>query len=274
MRAIGSVLLILFIRLACVAGEQTVDFKLKGGYLIAVRCSMGNLKDLTAIVDTGATESVVDISVVKRLGLATRADRATFLTQEVKVFAVSIPAFQIGDAIFGPEPGIAADLHSLTSQFGIRPDILIGMDVIGRTNILIDYKNLRLSFTSAAIPVMAHKATIVGTSNVPMVEAEFHGKHLRLQVDTGSPRVMLFGDDGRSVSGSSGDVELASPTHNLVARSVRADSLRLSDTYISNTEVFAFKESPQAGFDGVLGTRVLHARKIGLDFARRKLTWE
>lgn len=191
-RTIGSILLVVCCSMACFAEEERVGFKLERGYLIVVKCSIGGLTDLTGIVDTGVSESVVDLSIVKRLGLATQADQATFLTQRAKVFAVSIPTLRLGSVTAGPVAGIATDLHSLTADYGISPDILIGMDVLERSNLLIDYKNHQLSFTSEAIPGLAHQMPLEGEDRVPLVAVEFRGKQLHLQVDTGSSGVMIY----------------------------------------------------------------------------------
>lgn len=272
-RTIGSILLLVCCSMACFAAEERVGFKLERGYLIVVKCSIGDLTDLTGIIDTGVSESVVDLSIVKRLGLATQADQATFLTQRAKVFAVSIPTLRLGSVTAGPVAGIATDLHSLTADYGISPDILIGMDVLERSNLLIDYKNHQLFFTSEATPSLAHQMPLEGEDRVPLVAVEFRGKQLHLQVDTGSSGVVIYAPEEDPVT-SSTETRLASVSHELVASSASWGRVRVADTDIYRSEILMVKASRSTAFGGLLGLHALHAQRVGLDFGRRVVTWQ
>lgn len=271
--AIGSILLVVCCAMASRAADESVGFKLERGYLIVVKCSIGALTDLTGIIDTGVSESVVDISIVKRLGLTIQADEATFLTQKAKVFAVSIPSLQIGSVTTGPIAGIATALHSLTSEYGIRPDILIGMDVLGRANLLIDYKNRQLSFTNEPIPALSHQSPFEGEGRVPLVAVGFQGKTLHLQIDTGSSGVVIYAQEGE-VATSSTEMRLASVSRELVANSASWGRMKVADTDVSSSEILMIKAGPDTAFDGLLGPHALHAQRVGLDFGRRIVTWQ
>ncbi|HLW53064.1 MAG TPA: aspartyl protease family protein [Candidatus Angelobacter sp.] len=273
-RAIYFLSLIIFTAATSFAADEKVGFRLQRGYLIVVQCSIGDLTGLTGIVDTGVTETVVDMSIVKRLGLATRVDRATFLTRELKVVAVSIPPIALGTKITGPVAGIATDLHSLTFQFGIRPDVLIGMDVLTQANLLIDFKNRELSFISSAIPPMAHLIPLAGASRIPLIEVRFHGKSLRLQLDTGAEGVLLYASAVGQPVWEAREVRVAGGAGALIAKSADSGNIHLADTLIFNPLVLVVEERAPADFDGLLGANVLRAQRVGLDFAHHILTWQ
>src|SRR5438270_226534 len=138
---------------------QTVEFKLHDGYLIVAKCSIGGLQDLTAIVDTGVTETAIDMRVVKRLGLSTASDTATVGIHNRQVRAVSIP-----EVVFGPLKaeslaGIAIDLSYLRHQLGVRADVLIGMDLLRQQSFLIDYKAKHITF--GPVPHLSHSAPLI-----------------------------------------------------------------------------------------------------------------
>lgn len=269
-RAICWIVLTFLSGVACVADDSTLGFKLKQGHLIVVKCSVGNLKGLTGIIDTGVSESVLDVRIVKRLGLPARADRASFLSRELDVLAVAIPALQLGSMTTSPLAGIAADLHSLTAQFGIRPDVLIGMDLLRHWNLLIDYKNEELSFTSLPVSIMKNQAPIRVDAHVPMIEARFQGKTLNLQIDTGAEGVLLY---DCQLPAPSGQIHLASLSGDLPA-SPQLGQLQVGERYFARSEVLAIKACGQIEFDGILGPRALHANRVAFDFAHGIMTWE
>src|SRR5215468_453043 len=115
-KAVVSAVALVLLLPTAYANDQKVGFRLEKGYLIVVKCSIGGLSGLTGIIDTGVSETVVDTSVIRKLGLESRPDQATFLTREAEVRAVSLPSLRLGAIVSGPLAGIATDLHSLTSE--------------------------------------------------------------------------------------------------------------------------------------------------------------
>jgi predicted aspartyl protease len=273
-RAICFISFLFVIATRPVAADDRVTFELHRGYLIVVKCSIGTLTGLTGIIDTGTSESVVDLSVVKRLGLTTRADRATFLTREVKVLAVSIPSVQIGTRSAGPLAGIATDLYSLTSQFGIRPDVLIGMDFLRQTNFTIDYVSRMLEFSPSPTAPMKHSAALLGDDRLVLINVAFKGKPLVLQMDTGSDKLILYDPPVAMRDSPGSQMRLASLSRNLIATSVEDNKLCVGGQNVSGSAALIIRERPPADFDGVLGAKILHARRIGFDFTRRLATWD
>jgi predicted aspartyl protease len=254
------------------ANDQKVGFRLEKGYLIVVKCSIGDLSGLTGIIDTGVSETVVDTSVVKKLGLESRPDQATFLTREAEVRAVSIPSLRLGAIVTGPLAGIATDLHSLTSESGIRSDVLIGMDVLGRGNLVIDYERRELTLTPELLTPFAHVAPLGNDRRLPTVAIVLQGKLMNLQVDTGSPRVVFY------LAGNLPPIRpglrFASAAADIVASRAEGGDMKLGDQSVAHVDVLVVNGSPPPDFAGLLGPRAIHARRLGLDFVRHILSWE
>src|SRR5262249_26757048 len=170
---------------------------------------VGDLTDLTAIIDTGASETVLDIALARKLRLALEPDSATFISHQAKVWAVTIPALELGPIRADHLPGIAADLSSLTAELGFRPQVVIGMDVLHRSSFMIDYQSHRLVFLletqfqvpQGAVPQLAHSAPLISDNSLSgagrrfaVIEASIAGQTVRLQVDSGFEGLLLYKD--------------------------------------------------------------------------------
>ena len=66
----------------CQGTENSFQFRLYRGYLILAKCSVGGQSGLTAVIDTGTTETILDLKLVQRLSLASWPDSATSLTSD------------------------------------------------------------------------------------------------------------------------------------------------------------------------------------------------
>lgn len=272
-RAVLLMLLVLSTSMKLLAADASVPFKLHHGYLIVVQCSIGDLPDLTCVIDTGVTESLVDLRLVQRLSLATQADSAVFLTQEAPVLAVSIPSLQLGPIRTGSLAGIATDLSSLTVQLGIRPDVLIGMDVLRRASFLIDYRARRVLFTDP--PVLHHSVRLAPDRRLALIESTIMGQRLLLQVDTGFQGVLLYGRRGPTGT-SYRESRVESAVHALTAVSYDSSEVQIGNWRASHVEVSVLDRArgESTGFDGLIGAQVLRAHRIAFDFENNTFSWD
>lgn len=78
--------------------STAVLFELRSGFLIVVHGQIGTIDGLRFILDTGATRSVIDAKLAKKLGLADQLNGATHSFDEV------IPAkvIRLSDITIGP----------------------------------------------------------------------------------------------------------------------------------------------------------------------------
>jgi predicted aspartyl protease len=278
-----------------------VSFQLKRGHLIAVKCSVGGIKNLIGIIDTGASETVVDISLVRRLSLATKAGQAIFITQQAKVWEVDIPGLTVGPITVDRLEGIATDLSSLTAELGIRPSVLIGMDLLHRSNFVIDYQSRRLVFGSA--PPLAHSAPLVSLASGParsssspwrfaIIESTIGGEEVRLQVDSGFDGLLLYRERTAGLVGDGSgaglppapalarnESHIANLGQRLLVHNFDSRRVRIGDWQAPLPRGQRLVEARPpvtvpAPFDGLIGTALLSHRRVAFDFQSGMMYWE
>jgi len=253
---------------------ETVGFKLHDGYLIVVKCSVGDLRDLTALVDTGVTETTLDARIAKRLGLTTRPDTATFGTHDAGVQAISIPHIAFGPLNAENLAGIAIDLSPLTHRLGIRPDALIGMDVLRQGRFVIDYRARTITFDN--LPKLLHSGTLIAHTRFALVAAQAEGKSLRLQVDTGFNAILIYGNRLRLVAGGKMDAHSGTFGRDLNSRPGSVSQLNIGDWKGKQIIVYETDEEPlgQVEFDGLLGPAAIGIHRLAFDFEQGTMSWD
>ena len=276
--------------------------------MIAVKCSVAGLGEVLAIIDTGASETVLDIELARKLRLALEPDSATFISRQAKVWAVSIPVLELGPIRADHLQGIAADLSSLTDDLGFRPQVVIGMDVLRRSSFLIDYQSHRLVFFQAPqfqgpAPQLAHQARLLPLASASsaaqsavddgrrfaVIEASIGGKTVRLQVDSGFEGLLVYGsqlpDRDRVAIGSrsanpfaGGDSHIANLGQNLVAHSLASPLINVQiGEWRAPHPQLTLVDGPapeSAVFDGMIGTAFLSRKKVAFDFQNGMIYWE
>lgn len=264
---------VLFVACSILASSQTLPFKLHDGYLVVAKCSAAGRPELTAIIDTGVSETVIEVALARNLGLELHSDKAVFVDKEAAVWAVSIPQVQLGPIQVDSLAGIAVDLSGLKGRLGIHPDLLIGMDLLHHSSFTIDYKLRLLTFGTA--PVLAHDAKLRPDLRFVLVDSTTSGKALRLQIDTGLNGILLYatrlgiGSNALRAGAHMMGVSASSPVQQ-VAAEVRIGSWRSRGTPISVLD----GDPAQGYFDGMLGARALTSRRIAFDFENGIVSWD
>jgi predicted aspartyl protease len=260
----------------CLASDSVISFKLYRGYLILAKCSVANQPDLSAIIDTGTTETILDLQVVRRLSLETRADAATALTKDTAVQGVSIPDLQFGPVRIAKLEGISMDLTFVSRELGIHPDVVIGMDVLHRANFVIDYKTQVITFGSS--PALAHGSPLAPGLRFALIDSNVLGRHLRLQVDTGFNGLLLYGrciEESALIPVGTG-ARVSGVSRASSARTVESQEVRVGNWHASRVLVAVMDDAPTAfaEFAGLLGPRLLSTRRVAFDFDHRMLYWD
>jgi predicted aspartyl protease len=170
-----------------------LDFKLYRGYLIVVSGSVGGLRNLHFVVDTGTSSSIADRRLVEKLGVRQRPGSVLVPGQIVGQIVGAAPAVltdvQVGPISAKSLPVLALDLSYLGRELGIHIDMLIGLDLLGQSSFTIDYEAKRIRFGSPpSLPL-----TLPMQSGPPRVTvpAQVNGERLRMLVITGSPAFMI-----------------------------------------------------------------------------------
>ena len=259
------------VTLSLAASAQSVDFKLRNNYLIVTKCSIADRQDLVAVIDTGASETAMDTKLAKRLRLPLAADTATFGTGQAAVSAVSIPSLTLGPVHVTELSGIAVDGSLFERQLGVHADIIIGMDVLERSSLLIDYKAKTITFGAA--PHLAHTSPLMQRRHLALVPVLVDNHKLVLQLDTGLNGILIFGSRIRTVLRN-----LNSSTKTLVGGSsvqMATEPLRIGNWEQRQAIIAVTDDQPNdSPFDGLLGPVAMGAHRLAFDWSKGTMGWE
>jgi len=271
LRRIGKIVpTILF---ACALAAQSLPIQLRRDYLIVAKCSVADTPGFTAVIDTGVSETVIDIALARRLGLQTHTDRATFVSGESTVQAVSIPSVRLGPVRADSLAGIAVDLSRLDRDFGIHPDLLIGMDLLRGANFTIDYKSHVLTF--GRISALTHAIPLAQDSRLPLIVSKVSGRNIRLQIDTGLNGLVLYADRfGFGQTLHELGAHLAGLSQAISVQDADVD-LQLGDWLERHITASVIPNvSAITEFDGLLGARAFAKHRLAFDFERMIVAWD
>lgn len=136
-------------------GPTSIPIKLKDGYLVVAKGSIGRLNDLTFLLDTGTSRTLIDSHIAKQLQLEGLGHRLTVFDHEVEAQLVVLPDLRLG-AIHAESPHvIVTNLSSVAQNFGLHADAILGMDILRLGTFSIDYKSGRIWFGDSE-PMKSH----------------------------------------------------------------------------------------------------------------------
>lgn len=253
------------------AGEP---FQLVGGYLVVVKGSIGDLRDLTFLVDTGAGRTVIHRGIADALGLArTREDLLAFGQRTSAELAVT-PSLTLGPVQVIDLPVLVADLALFGQRVGVEVDAVVGMDMLRHGCFTIDYVNTTLTF--ACRPDLPARAALLPAHLLPVVEASIDGSTYRLVVDSGAEAIILFAHAIPRRARVQIDAEVQAYHLAGLVRLKRFTprSFLIGSQRLGSPPVFILEgERETPGFDGVIAMRWLRSAQVHLDLARRLVSW-
>ena len=249
-----------------------VKFDLLERHLVVVRGGIGPLEGLRLLIDTGAIPSVVDQKVAKKLGVDVQESEFVTFGQKTRVLTTVLPDIRLGPLRAGNVPAGVGDLSYL---HGV--DAIIGLDVLSRSSFSIDYEQRELTFG----PVDRREPGIEMEVTPPFlsVQITISGQPVRLLVDTGSGRLILFERRVRGrlptlpVHGELVLYHLSGASH---LPRVFLPSIDVGGSIMEHVEGFlsgASVDGYPPEIDGVLGLRVLSTKHADFDFERRRLAF-
>ena len=267
-------------RAASSAGEapsgNAIRIDVDGGYLIVAKVDVASLKGLRFLVDTGASSTVIDRRVAERLVVAIQPAKLINFDKTLLLDRSEVPEISFGSEHTSNAPVLIEDLGNLRPD-GRRLDGILGVDLLRRTNFIIDYAKKRIEFGAAE-----HD----GTRSVPMrldaqtltVEAELGGQPVQMIVDSGAPGAVFYEDSLRNafvnyrIEGRIASLSLGGPVESHRAFVPR---LRLGSQDLDREVVVVGTHGSKipSGISGYLGLASLNAREIEFDFVTDTLSW-
>lgn len=259
-----------------VNSTNEVPFKLYRGYAIVVRGSVGNLKNLNFLIDTGAVPSVLDRRIAQKLHLAGNAERLSVFTQSVETERTTAPNVHVGP-LQADLPVVVRDLSFASDTLGLRVDAMIGFDFLGRGPFTINYEHKKIVF--GGIDPSLTRIRYEAYSGYALVELNVEQHRLRLLVDTGASDLVLFANATQDCKDAIKKV--GTRTWSNMGGDIRVDQVQLKDAYLGSLSwgtqnVFILQDegNQPVGLHGLLGVAALKSRRIAFDPEHRVIAWD
>ena len=208
-----------------------VPFKLYRGYAIVVRGSVGNVKNLNFLVDTGAVPSVLDKRLARKLKLTGTTQRLSVFTKGLETERVVASNVRVGPQQANVLPVVVQDLSFADEALGVRLDAMIGFDFLSQGPFTIDFESKKIVFgpidpSLSAIQYEAHPGYALVTMRVQQ-------RAVRLVIDTGASDLVLFNTASHDWLK---DVEdMGNTTWSNMGGEIRVQKVYLRDAYIGST---------------------------------------
>ena len=250
-------------------GPTSMPIELKDGYLVVAKGSIGRLNNLTFLVDTGTSRTLMDSRIAEQLQLTGVAYKLTVFDHEVEVRLVVLPDLQLG-AIHAQSPQvIVTNLSGVARRFGLHADAIVGMDILRLSSFAIDYNSRRIWFGDgepmpSALPLEQNQPYLI-------VKAKLDDLPLTLMIDTGCEDVVLFANrfpmelkkgylqisQALTVAGEAPITQIRSGK--LGVGTFPAHKVRFQIIATGSNDM---------GYDGIVGVRALQASRIQVNVER------
>lgn len=251
-----------------------IPFRLHRDHFIVVTGSIGDLKDLNLVIDTGATRNVISKKLAKKLSLKGETRQIISVGRKTKVEEVVLPNVRLGTARF---QNVRAQVGRLCFVHGLRVDALIGLEILKKTNLGIDFR--RSVLTLGELHHTESSMAFYNRLPFVMMRLEVNGRPLSLMLDSGAGNdLILFRkrvqgriswertDESRTIQYLGGRTEL---------KGVELSDVKLGECSWSRVDAMMLEDaSARYGtLDGILGTGALELASIQLDFQNSLVSW-
>ena len=236
--------------------------------------SIGSLDNLTFIVDTGTSRTLMDSRIAKQLQLTGVAHKLTSFDHEIEVRLVELPDLRLG-AIHAQAPAvIVMDLSGVAQRFGLHADAVVGRDILRLGSFAIDYDSRRIWFGDgepmpSALPLEQNQPYLI-------VKASLDDIPLTLMIDTGCEDVVLFANRF-PMELKKGYLQISQES--TVAGEVQVTQIRSGKLGVGTFPAYKARirviatGSNDMGYDGIVGVSALHASRIQFNFDQMTVSW-
>jgi Aspartyl protease len=249
------------------ADGQAVSFDLYQNYLIVVRGAAGPLKGLNFLLDTGASPSFLDRRVAQKLHLPELPASVAVIAGSAQAGQSVVPSVEVGPVRRENLPVIVEDLSFFQKTVPVRIDAVIGLDLLGQSPFVIDYRSRAIRFGS--FPDLATSLPLHMKAGLPIVEAELDHVSAHLLLDTGAGSLIVFAlpePRPMKVSFAIGDFD---------RKQAWLRSVRLGETEFGREPALLVQRRGDEGhdFDGLMSPAALGLTKVAVDLGRGVLSF-
>ena len=255
--------------------KSGIGFQLYRDYLIVVQGSVGPLKGLHFLLDTGTSPTILDSQLALRLHLEVTPAAVAVLRGKVKGGIATAPSLHLGPLRKDNVRVIIENLNYVQDAFPFRIDGIVGLDVLGQGTFVIDYSSREIRFGPA--PSMPDSIPLQLKDGLAFVDAVVNHRTIRLLVDTGASSLVIFEELPDPASGQKGDVAQPLPkkVSDFDRKRIQQISLRLGEVEFGHGSVSVVPNHRDAGhdFDGLMSPVALGMTRIAIDLTQRKLAF-
>ena len=260
------------------ATEETryeIPFDYSDGHMIVVRGAIGGHRNLQFIVDFGTTVTLID----REYGPAQAAGeklQVNHFSSSVQSTEVSISQLELGEMTIPDFRTFLVDLSQIPAMpQGIAG--VIGLDVLERQSVMVDFAEKRLVFGMA--PGGEHKAPLLKCEVGYAVDAQWKGTPMKLALSTGVEVVTLDQERMKEKPIKMPSLKQGAMSTSLTVTPVsffETKEIRLNDTKLEGQVVLRKMgwPYPKDQLDGFLPLLALHADRVTIDFEHGLLSWE
>lgn len=242
-------------------------------HMIVVKGGINQLSGLNLVIDTGASFTTVSTNLARGLGLEGEREAVNAWHKTTEVACVRLDSVKLGAIRFDSVQARIAKLHRLE---GLDIDVLVGLNLLRRTSITIDYARQRIVL-GASDPLSCVQGFY---PNLPFVilKLKLHGRPLSLILDTGTPFLVFFESEmlDRGLETTNHTKYMHSLSGGYRLQRVNLAGATLNDQTVETRTAYLLDISSRAygGAHGIVGPLALELGKIQLDFVKNRISWE
>jgi predicted aspartyl protease len=246
---------------------ETIRFQLYQGYLIVAHGSIGAIKNLNFFLDTGATPTVLDSRLARKLNLRGEESVGIVrLDRRIPTQETNLPSLELGPLKRSNLRVVIADLSFYEKIFPVRIDAIVGLDLLGQRPFVIDYPGRVIRFGPA--PPLQVSVPLRLDQGLAVFDAEIDHTPVHLLFDTGAGFITLFNKVTPQSAGTKGDSAIeSSKTAASEERKVWLRTLRLGAEEFGQKPALMIRnpKPSQLDFDGLMSPPALGISRVAVD---------
>ncbi len=272
----------------CLLGKNqsvTIPFSYTGGEIV-ITAAVNGKPDLAFVVDTGATQSLIDSKQAPLLGKIEHSDLSiTTGSGSVPMSYMKIDTLTIGGLVFKALPMAVADLHALKFIPGKKITGLLGANILRQFLITFDFPRQTITLAHPDIRIDSKHATIIPAKPslggaALMMEGELDGKKLDCLIDTGAAYSLIPHELAGQIAGKAFMGQQL--VHGLDGKQVHVNSeqfkvLKLGNVTIDQPEFFVAAQNAKLGgmiangSVAILGNPIWKNFSLTLDYKKQRI---
>ena len=253
--------------------RATLKFKLYRGCLIITHGTIGSLENLNLLIDTGTDPSILDKRIAEQIHSKLELVALETIQTKVRAWQTHLPSLEVGPITSRETRVLVEDLSFLERGVGVRVDALIGLDVLGKQNFIVDYDAQSISFGVSNFS--GSHLSFMQSPPLVVIAMRFDGYPVELMLDTGASSLMLFHTHWLMAPKLSHVQHSTNLAGDLVRRSVEFKTATIGTLDLGRQNAYLVEDgnNAQREFDGLVNPALLGFRQISFDFAKNRFGW-